>query len=713
MCRGIVKRGQPGPPEKRRPGTSRFRPRGASPLVRIYTACLLLLGALTLALPVPAQAQAPTPSVCDRTSQVKVVIVSEVSGVSNCANITTTHLAEITELYFENVANTAIHSLQSGDFAGLTGLELLSLHNNNPVDSGRTLTLPADIFDGLTSLEDLDLGQNTIPSLPTGVFDDLTALTHLHLGDGNIASVSANVFSRLSNLEWLSLSSSAPALPAGIFDGLTKLTLLRLLSPFSGGLTSIRSDLFDELTALESITLQRHNLSMLPADIFDNLARLTELVIADNGLTSLPAGIFNNLPGLTRLVVAVEAFSSLPPGIFDHVTRLTYLGLYDNRLQTLPDDLFERLTALQTLIFYSNPGTASFVPTAVAGEDQAVAPGAAVTLDATASGGAWGTNVTYAWTQASGTAVDLTGADAATPSFTAPDSAGDLEFELAVMGVSCGAYCRGDQPSALTSTDTMTVQVGARASITPGHLNVAEDAGTATLTVSLDQPAESALSVSWHTQDDRADAPSDYTAREGPLSFAIGEDRKTISVPIVDDAVREDPERGIHENFFVILDSGQGYIPGDEYVAIVEIVDNDGDAPPDVIPPQLTEVTPSGNTLVLTYDETLDDESIPAPSDYVVWADGNQVDVSGVSVSGATVTLTLATAVEAGQTAMVGYTPGTNPIQDAAGNDAAPLTANPVTDTPDSDPDPDPGPGAGPRPRARSRARPRARTVGG
>ena len=56
----------------------------------------------------------------------------------------------------------------------------------------------------------------------------------------------------------------------------------------------------------------------------------------------------------------------------------------------------------------------------MAGDDQAVGPGAAVTLDATASGGAWGTNVTYAWTQASGTPVILTGADTATPSFTAP-----------------------------------------------------------------------------------------------------------------------------------------------------------------------------------------------------------------------------------------------------------------------------------------------------
>ena len=58
--------------------------------------------------------------------------MSEVSGVSNCANITTTHLAAILELVFDNADNTGIRSLQSGDFAGLTGLEVLNLHNNNP-----------------------------------------------------------------------------------------------------------------------------------------------------------------------------------------------------------------------------------------------------------------------------------------------------------------------------------------------------------------------------------------------------------------------------------------------------------------------------------------------------------------------------------------------------------------------------------------------------
>ena len=61
-----------------------------------------------------------------------------------------------------------------------------------------------------------------------------------------------------------------------------------------------------------------------------------------------------------------------------------------------------------------------------------------------------------------------------------------------------------------------------------------------------------------------------------------------------------------------------------------------------------------------------------------------------MSVAGSTVTLTLATAVQAGQTVTLDHTPGANPIQDAAGNDSAPLDGQAVTNN--TGPGPDPGP---------------------
>ncbi|MYD93785.1 MAG: hypothetical protein F4Y02_08845, partial [Chloroflexi bacterium] len=98
----------------------------------------------------------------------------------------------------------------------------------------------------------------------------------------------------------------------------------------------------------------------------------------------------------------------------------------------------------------------------------------------------------------------------------------------------------------------------------------------------------------------------------------------------------------------------------------------------DTTAPVLSTATVNGRTLVLTYDEDLKESSVPAPGDYTVRADGTGVAVSNVAVSGRTVTLTLAVAVGRGQAVTLDYTPGSSPVEDAAGNDAALLTGQVV-----------------------------------
>lgn len=70
-------------------------------------------------------------------------------------------------------------------------------------------------------------------------------------------------------------------------------------------------------------------------------------------------------------------------------------------------------------------------PTANAGLDQSVAPGAAVSLAGSGTDPD-GDTLTFAWQQTAGTAVTLTNANAATATFTAPATAGTLTFQLTV-----------------------------------------------------------------------------------------------------------------------------------------------------------------------------------------------------------------------------------------------------------------------------------------
>ena len=91
--------------------------------------------------------------------------------------------------------------------------------------------------------------------------------------------------------------------------------------------------------------------------------------------------------------------------------------------------------------------------------------------------------------------------------------------------------------------------------------------------------------------------------------------------------------------------------------------------------PVLSSASVNGDALVLTFAEPLDGGSVPAPSAFSVAVDGAARGVSDVSVGGSSVTLTLASAVAAGETVTVGYTEpaGANdrPLQDVAGHRVA------------------------------------------
>ena len=87
--------------------------------------------------------------------------------------------------------------------------------------------------------------------------------------------------------------------------------------------------------------------------------------------------------------------------------------------------------------------------------------------------------------------------------------------------------------------------------------------------------------------------------------------------------------------------------------------------------PALTGAEVRGAALTLTWDEPLDESSVPDAADFPVRVDGAAAAVSAVAVSGVAVHLALATAVQAGQAVTAGYEPGTGaPLQDAGGTPA-------------------------------------------
>ena len=115
----------------------------------------------------------------------------------------------------------------------------------------------------------------------------------------------------------------------------------------------------------------------------------------------------------------------------------------------------------------------------------------------------------------------------------------------------------------------------------------------------------------------------------------------------------------------------------------------DADHRVDGVAPELDTAAAAGAVVTLTFDEVLDETSIPAEDAFTVTAAGATLPVDSVEVFEMVVTLTLDSHVVHGQVVRLDYTPGTKPLQDLAGNAADPLsntvvtneTAMPVYDT--------------------------------
>ncbi len=113
--------------------------------------------------------------------------------------------------------------------------------------------------------------------------------------------------------------------------------------------------------------------------------------------------------------------------------------------------------------------------------------------------------------------------------------------------LSATSYCRA--PDAVCTADgrflsqELSFTVPLVPALRVSNARVREGTGaTADFRVSMGRAAAGTVTVDYATEDGTATAGTDYTATSGTLTFAAGETSKTVSVPVIDDAVDEGRE---------------------------------------------------------------------------------------------------------------------------------------------------------------------------
>ncbi|QDV50075.1 Calx-beta domain-containing protein [Gimesia fumaroli] len=114
---------------------------------------------------------------------------------------------------------------------------------------------------------------------------------------------------------------------------------------------------------------------------------------------------------------------------------------------------------------------------------------------------------------------------------------------------------------------SITIRNNDQASLTIADTSVDEAVGTVTLTVSLDQPVETTISVGYSTADQSATETEDYMSVSGTLTFNPGDQTKTFTVPLIYSGLVEPDESflvnltGLQNNGFdVVLDDSQAVV---------------------------------------------------------------------------------------------------------------------------------------------------------
>ena len=245
-----------------------------------------------------------------------------------------------------------------------------------------------------------------------------------------------------------------------------------------------------------------------------------------------------------------------------------------------------------------------------------------------------------------------------------------------------GAYSGNTCRKKVAHVEFQTLTPEGTPTVNVSDAQMSEGGTWMTFWVSLSAPSREQATVDVHTSDGTATGGTDFRAVSRTLTFpANSGDPLPVRVLVYDDQ-----ESGPDETFTLTLTNPTGATLGD---ATATGTIKDDDTAQDTTPPGLVSARATsmhfgkvgeggsfGWRLWLTYNEPLDNASIPATGDFVLKVDGSPLAIGGVSVEqrfGYVLLDMPSQKLWGDQAVTLSYTPGTNPIQDTTGNDAPTL----------------------------------------
>lgn len=270
-------------------------------------------------------------------------------------------------LIYINLSENKLTTLPKDVFQKNTFIEELNLSFNS-IDF-----LPSDIFKGISNMAILNLNYNEFSSAPNFYAPDLQrlyfaynkiriidnfmfksfeSLDHLDLHGNGIQKIQVNAFIALKELKEIDLSfNDLTAIKSTLFLGNDKLDSIKLND--NPRLNKLPIDGFLSYSNLAKsfyhFDVSNCDISEINEGTFISMPALSTLNLSGNNLRVIRKNVFTPLTKLVDLDLSFNAIEFIDNAAFSNNRNLRKLQLANNRLETLPSKIFREIKNLNEL----------------------------------------------------------------------------------------------------------------------------------------------------------------------------------------------------------------------------------------------------------------------------------------------------------------------------------------------------------------------------
>jgi len=275
-------------------------------------------------------------------------------------------LFQLRNLKEVQIESCKIRRLPRRVWASLGRLKTLVIRTQNTEwrpSSSVGLEIETGAFEGLSSLETLDLSQNNIWTFPEkqNVLCPLRSLSRLNVSHNRLSDIEELTSISLTTTTTTIRSSSVGSDIDNSADEDSSMNNYCILNVANldlsyNSLRRVGQEAFSKMKRLSEVRLQQNLIGELEDSAFSGLTQLKLVNLSSNRLVALPPSIFKGNPTLRELYLQNNSISALSPQVFSSLDQLLLLDLSSNTLssQWIKETIFHGLIRLVVLKISQN-----------------------------------------------------------------------------------------------------------------------------------------------------------------------------------------------------------------------------------------------------------------------------------------------------------------------------------------------------------------------